>query len=105
MEEFSKQETEAFVIAGDFRQVLATGEQLVEVNCDVTAWDVKGKVDATAEVLTAGTKTVSGSQLLIQVQGGVDKKNYQVTFIGRTSAAPANTWKIDVLMKVANESA
>ena len=105
MEEFSKQVDEAFVIAADFRQVLGQGESLNEAACVVTAYDVKGKVDATADVLTSGTKTVSGTQLLIQVQSGVDKKNYQITFIGKTDATPENSWKVDVLMKVANETA
>lgn len=96
-ESFTKQPAEAFTIAGDFVNVLETGETIVIGSSTVTALDVD-EVDSTSIVLD-GAASVDTTRLKQKVQAGVEANSpYKITFLAVTSLG--NAFEIDVFMEV-----
>lgn len=98
MESFGKQPYEAFVIAGDYKDVLESTESLILGSSAVSAMDKDG-VDASADVLVDATKTVDGPLLKMRCKAGtMAKQPYKITF--RTVTDQNNKWEIDVRMRI-----
>ena len=95
---FSKQPSEKFYVAGEFRKVLEYGETLVLASCTVAAED-KDAADMGTTVLDQATKAVDGTQLKIRCQAGAENKSpYKITFLATTSNG--NVWEVDVEMEI-----
>jgi len=94
-----KQTAERKTVGVDYSPVLATGETLILANITVTATDVLTGTDATATVVQAGTETVSGSQILFRVIGGVDGTTYKIV-VGTGLTSSANIHEEDVILVV-----
>ena len=95
---FSKQLAEKFTIGADFANALDSGESISESLSTVTAVD-GSKNDATDDVLTDDSKSVSGTELKIGVEGGtVANSPYKITFLATTNLN--NVYELDVLMTV-----
>lgn len=107
LENTEKQGYEEYTIWGDFREVLASEEELATSGHSVSAVDSEG-TDATAEVLDIGTLTVvnsptdgtTNSALAVLVKGGIDREKYKITFKGVTNSTPAHKWEIDLYLKI-----
>lgn len=98
METFARQIYEEFPIAGDYVNVLETGETLVLATSSVLAEDKDG-TDVSDTVLDQATKEVSGSQLKILVRAGsVSASPYKITF--RAVTSNGYKWEIDAEMVV-----
>jgi hypothetical protein len=94
-----KQTAERKTVGVDYSPVLATGETLIIGNISVTATDVLTGTDYTSTVIQAGTETVSGSQILFRVIGGVDGTTYKIIVnTGLTSSN--NIHEEDVILVV-----
>ena len=95
---FSKQPYEEFVIAGDFADVLETGETLDLSSSSVSATDKDGN-DVSLTILEQATVVIEGSQLKVRCMAGEsDLSPYKVTF--RTSTNLTNKWEIDIKLQV-----
>lgn len=100
LDQFEKQSSEKFVISGSFSNDLDAGENIDSGASSVTASDKNGQ-DVSSTVLNAATKTVDGSKILIQVQGGDESLSpYKITFKAVTDATPPNEWELDIRMKI-----
>lgn len=94
----SKQPSEKFYIAGEFRKNMETDETLVLVSSSVSAVD-KDDSDVSATILDQSTLAVDGTQLQIRLQAGAeDKSPYQVTFLATTSIG--NVWEVDLKVEI-----
>jgi hypothetical protein len=96
---FGKQPYEKFYIAGEFKKVLASSESLqipISATAVVMVDEVEG-ADSTSEVI-AGTAAISGTQVVCQVQQGVDGSVHKITI--RTETTDGNKWEVDALMEV-----
>ena len=100
LENFKKQPYEEFLIAGDYVNVLNSGETLVLGSSSAAASDSAGN-DQTSVVLDVSTLAVSGSQLKVKVRAGVTGETYKITF--KTTTSLGYKWEIDVNMRVIEE--
>lgn len=98
LERFTKQPYEEFVIAGEYSDVLETGETIISGTSTVTSVDTSDDSDSSTEVLDTATKAVDGTQLKMRVKGGVHGEKHKITFRADTSLG--NNWEIDVIMKI-----
>ena len=92
MHEFDKQTNETYLISGDFSDVLAEGEIISSV--DVAAYI--GDVDVTSLVI--GSTAIDGSDIVVRVQGGIDRRKYKIELTVTTSGA--NIYEEEIYMTV-----
>lgn len=99
-----KQPSESYTINVDFsnNMDIASGEDLIELNCSVTATD-KNETDATSDVLDGSLSIGTGDdvgKIYIKVKGGTtDLTPYKITF--KTGLTTLNEkWEKDVQMKI-----
>jgi F0F1-type ATP synthase epsilon subunit len=98
LESFEKQISEEFTISAGFTNVAITGEIAVLSGSTVTAVDTNG-TDATADVLYAASKSVSGKTLKIKVKAGTEALSpYKITF--KIATSEGNLYEKDVLMYI-----
>jgi hypothetical protein len=89
-ERLSKQPSESRLYAIDFVNLLATGETISSVT----------SVVGTPSGLTIGSPTISGTQVLFRVSGGVEGVLYSIVALIRTSLS--NTLEGDGILEVEN---
>jgi hypothetical protein len=98
MEYFTKQSWEQFVIAGNFEDVLGSGETISLGSSEVLAYDAND-ADVTTTVIGSGTLELEGAKLKVKIQAGSeDDSPYKITFRAVTNLE--NQWELDVRMKV-----
>lgn len=98
MDKFEKQEYEEFVIAGEYEDVMTTGETITDGTSTVTAIDKDGN-DVSSTILEQSTKTVDGTQLQMRCKAGTYAASpYQITF--KAVMSTLNKWEVDVIMWV-----
>lgn len=93
---FSKQPYEEFMIAGEFKKVLATGETLNTPT--MTAVNNATGLDSSSDVIESGTVAVNGTQVIGRVKGGTTGQTHKITIKCVTS--DSNKWEVDVNMDV-----
>ena len=101
LDKFEKQPYEVFWISASFANDYGASEAIVIGSSTVTVTNTDG-VDATADVIVAGTASANGTQgMKVQVTGGSeDNSPYKITFRSVTDSTPANKWEKDIKMTV-----
>ena len=94
IEEFTKQSYEAYTIAGDFSENMATGETITSQT--VTCIDDL-EADVTSTILAS--PAIVGQTVTVLVQAGSEEVSpYIITFRVETSSSSTHKWEIDVKM-------
>jgi hypothetical protein len=94
--EFPKQPSEAFTIAADFVNELATAETISSKTVTATL----DGVDATSTVIASSS--ISSSQVLVFVQAGESGRSYLIKVKITTSAS--NTYELNIYMNVREDT-
>lgn len=95
----SKQPYEAYYIAFDFSNVIASSSI---VSATITVVDSSGE-DKTSTITTAESQVLTATQVNVWIKGGTDGETYKITCRIITNSVPAEKYELDAELPVVEE--